>query len=90
MKKVAMLITASSLLAAMAPAFAQMTKQQKDECLVASKNCMGQVDTLQKRIHKLQTEIKKGNKVYSAEEIKKLQQKLKEADDMLKGIETGP
>jgi len=62
---------------------AEMTKEEKDQCLLASKNCAGEVDSLQKKMKKLQTEIKKGKKVYTAEELKKLEDKLKEANDML-------
>ena len=59
----------------------------KDECLLASKNCMNEVDSIQQRMKKLNAEIKKGKKVYSAEELKKLEQKLKEADEILKSLE---
>jgi uncharacterized protein YlxW (UPF0749 family) len=90
MKKVAVLIMAAFMMSATAPAFAQMTKEQKDECLLASKGCMNEVDSLQKRMHKLQTEIKKGKKVYSADELKKLDQKLKEANQLMNDIEKGP
>lgn len=91
MKKVVVLLMAAFMMSATVPAFAaQMTKEEKDQCLLASKSCMTEVDSLQKRIQKLQAEIKKGKKVYSAEELKKLRQKLKEADEILKSIETGP
>ena len=66
------------------PVFAaEMTKEQKDQCLLASKNCAGETDSIQKKIKKLQGEVKKGSKVYSPEEIKKLNAKLKEAEDLL-------
>ncbi|ABQ24869.1 hypothetical protein [Geotalea uraniireducens] len=84
MKKIAMMIMATFALAAAVPAFAaEMTKEEKDQCLLASKNCATEVDSIQKKIKKLNAEIKKGKKVYSADEIKKLQGKLKEAEDML-------
>jgi len=69
------------------PVMAEMTKEEKDQCLLASKNCANQVDSLQQRIKKLNNEMKKGKNVYSAEELKKLEQKLKEADDILKALE---
>jgi uncharacterized protein YlxW (UPF0749 family) len=66
------------------PVFAaDMTKEKKDECLLASKECKGEVDSIQKKIKKLDAEIKKGKKVYSAEELKKLEMKLEEANKML-------
>jgi len=65
---------------------AEMTKEQKNECLLASKGCMTEVDTIQKKIKKLDGEIKKGTKVYSPEELKKLNAKLKETEDLLDKI----
>ena len=83
MKKLALMLMTAVALAATAPAMAQeMTKDEKDMCLLASKNCAGEVDSLQKKMKKLQAEIKKGKKVYSAEELKKLDQKLKEANEL--------
>lgn len=96
MKKIAVLLCAAFMMSATVPAFAaekaaapaaaehkKMTKEEKDQCLLASKGCIAEVDSIQKKIKKLQAEIKKGTKVYSADEIKKLQEKLDEADKML-------
>ena len=84
MKRIVIMLMAASLMAASVPVFAaEMTKAQKDECLLASKGCAGEVDSIQTKIKKLNNEIKKGTKVYSAEEIKKLNAKLKEAETML-------
>lgn len=88
MKKLALLVMTAVALSAVAPAMAQMSKEEKDMCLLASKNCANQVDSIQKRIKKLQAEIKKGKKVYSAEDLKKLDQKLKEANDILTTLES--
>jgi len=89
MRKIAVILLASFAMAATVPAYAEMTKEEKDQCLLASKNCANEADTIQKKIKKLNAEIKKGKKVYSAEELKKLNDKLKEAeqmlDEMLKG-----
>lgn len=90
MKKMAIMVMAAFMMSATVPALAaEMTKEEKDMCLLASKNCATEVDSLQKKIKKLNAEIKKGKKVYSAEEIKKLQQKLDEANDLLDQILTG-
>jgi peptidoglycan hydrolase CwlO-like protein len=88
MKRIAMLVIALFMMSVSVPVFAadEMTKEQKDECLLASKDCMGQIDTIQEKIVKLQGEIKKGDKVYSAEELKKLNDKLKEANDLLDNL----
>ncbi len=84
MKKMAMVIMAAFALAVAVPAIsAEMSKEEKDQCLLASKNCANEVDSIQKKMKRLNAEIKKGKKVYSAEEIKKLNSKLKEAEDML-------
>lgn len=91
MKKVVVMMLAAFSMAVAAPAFAaEMTKEQKDQCLLASKGCTTEVDSIQKKTKKLQAEIKKGTKVYSPDEIKKLQEKLKEAEDLLDKILLGP
>jgi hypothetical protein len=87
MKKIAVLMIAVFSMAVAAPVFAaDMTKEQKDQCLLASKGCAGEADTIQQKIKKLQAEVKKGKKVYSADEIKKLNAKLKEAEDLLDNL----
>ena len=91
MKKVAVLILAAFSMAVSAPAFAaEMNKEQKDQCLLASKNCATEADSIQKKIKKLNAEIKKGSKVYSAEEIKKLNEKLKEAEKFIDQMMQNP
>jgi predicted transcriptional regulator len=90
MKKMVIMLTAAIFMLSTVPAFSAMTKAEKDECLLASKNCTAQVDDIYKRMHKLDKEIKKGTKVYTPAELKKLQDKLKETDDLLKEMmETG-
>jgi peptidoglycan hydrolase CwlO-like protein len=87
MKKTAMMVLAAFVMTAAVPAFAaDMTKEEKDQCLLASKGCTTEVDSIQKKIKKLNAEIKKGKKVYSSEEIKKLQEKLDEADKLLDNL----
>lgn len=87
MKKIAVMMIAVFGMAVAVPAFAaEMTKEQKDQCLLAAKGCAGETDSIQKKIKKLQAEIKKGNKVYSADEIKKLNDKLKEAEALLDNL----
>jgi len=89
MKRIALMLAATIFMFSTVPAFSEMTKTQKDECLLASKNCATQVDDIQKRVRKLNKEIKKGTKVYSADELNKLQLKLKETQDMLDTLEKG-
>ena len=83
MKKVAVMVMAAFMMSATLPAFAEMTKEEKDQCLLASKSCMTEANSIQQKMKKLNAEIKKGKKVYSAEELKKLQDKLKEAEEIL-------
>lgn len=88
MKRMAMLLLAAFVMSLSAPVVAaDMTAAQKDECLLASKNCKDAVDSIQQKMRKLQDEINKGEKVYSPEEIRKLNSKLKEAEEMLDAIQ---
>jgi hypothetical protein len=79
MKKAAlfvMAVMAVSVMSSNVPVYAA----QKDECLLVSKNCKDEVDTIQQKIKKLNTEIKKGTKVYTPDELKILHNKLKEVN----------
>ncbi|MBJ6726723.1 coiled-coil domain-containing protein [Geomesophilobacter sediminis] len=87
MRAAAFPVLASFLVAATVPAFAQTSQNQRDECLLTSRNCMDQVDDLQKRVHKLNRELKKGTRAYSPDELKKLQQKLRETNEQLRRLE---
>jgi chromosome segregation ATPase len=48
--------------------------------------CAEQNEAIGQKIQRLQNEIKKGDKKYSAEELKKLEDKLNEANFMLDSI----
>ncbi len=67
-----------------------MSETKKDECLLISQGCRDTTMSIQQKIEKLNAEIKKGRKVYTAEELKKLKNKLKETDDMLNNLLYGP
>jgi hypothetical protein len=67
---------------------AQQSNQEKVICDLASGNCLKQAELIQKKMHKLDKEIKKGDKKYSPEELRKLELKLKETQDMLDKMET--
>lgn len=60
-----------------------MTGAQKDECLLVAKDCKNASLSIQDKIKKLQSEIKKGKKTYSADDLKKLEAQLKETEAML-------
>jgi len=91
MRKIVLVLMAVFTMSAALPVYAAnstMTKEEKDQCLLYSKECGTQVDDLQKRIRKLNEEIQKGERVYSPQELNKLNQKLKEASDILLRLET--
>ncbi len=88
MKKVIIPLLVAFLTSVSVPLFAEGMKSTKDECLLASKNCKDQVDSIQQKMVKLQTEIKKGKKVYTADELKKLKEKLQETNDLLDNLNT--
>ena len=87
MKKIAVMMLAAFSMAVAVPVFAaDMTKETKDECLLASKGCDHETKTIQQKIKALNAEVKKGKKTYSADEIKKLELKLKEANELLDNL----
>lgn len=65
---------------------APVVGNQKDECLLVSRGCMNQVDTIQQKIRRLDNEIKKGTRVYTPEELKKLEQALKDANEVVDSL----
>ncbi|MDD2541371.1 MAG: hypothetical protein PHH28_10075 [Desulfuromonadaceae bacterium] len=67
-----------------------MSETKRDECLLISQGCKDATMSIQQKMDKLNAEIKKGQKVYTADELKKLQNKLKETDDMLNNLLYGP
>jgi len=51
----------------------QAQEGPKDECLLVAMNCGRDVDSIQERIDRLNTEIGRGTDVYTPEELKQLQ-----------------
>ncbi|GFO68931.1 hypothetical protein GMLC_25100 [Geomonas limicola] len=86
MTRIAVILSTSLFLLAGTAAHAQ-TQSEKDECLLASRNCIDQVDDIYRRMHRLDKEIRKGTRVYSPQELKKLQIKLTETQEELKTLE---
>ena len=85
MKKAALCFVAALVISSSMSVFA-MEVMDKNECLTMSMNCKGEVDSIQQKMKKLNAEIKKGKKVYSADELTALNAKLKEANAMLDGL----
>jgi len=87
MKKSVIMIMAAVMLSTTMLAYSQQTPEEKVICNLAVQNCLNKADILQKRIKKLNAEIKKGTKTYSAEDLKKIEQKLQETQDALDKVE---
>ncbi len=87
MKKSAVILIAAFLLSSAGSLSAQQTNEEKVICELAAKNCLNKVEIVQKRINKINAEIKKGSKKYSAEDLKKLEQKLQETKELLDKLE---
>jgi hypothetical protein len=86
MKMRAIVVLAALMMTAAIPAFADQASQDQVICNLASKNCQSAAVSIEKRIKKMNAEMKKG-KVYSTEDVQKLEQKLKEAQDLLDKME---
>jgi len=93
MKRCAAVVVAALLVSASVPVFAAEAgdaKNMKDECLLAAKDCQGNVDALQQRIAKLNAEIAKGDRVYTRDDLKRLNEKVKEANELLERMMSNP
>ena len=62
------------------PAFAEHPTMMQHEGV---RECALQAESIQEKIQRLNTEVAKGEKKYSAKELKKLESKLKEANIIL-------
>ena len=87
MKKSAIMIIAALMLTTAMSAYSQQTNEEKVICNLAAQNYLNKADILQKRIKKLNAEVKKGTKTYSSEDLKKIEQKLQETQDLLDKVE---
>ena len=98
MKKSMITLLAVAMVAASAPAFAvehqhdasqkTMDAQCAKECDLLLRDCGLEVDSIQQRIKKLQVSIKeKGANTYTLEELKILNKKLKETNELLKSLQ---
>jgi predicted transcriptional regulator len=91
MKKLLVVIMALGLFGAM-PAFADHAKTTSEhqgmlmDTKEGMRECALQAESIQQKIKRIQGEIEKGSKKYSAEELKTLETKLKEANDTLDNL----
>jgi Skp family chaperone for outer membrane proteins len=65
------------------PAATQASAADKDECILNAKDCGDQAISLESKINRLKQEIAKGTKVYTTKELRKLRNKLEDANDIL-------
>lgn len=84
MKRVIVSVCAVVVAFVAVPVFAAGQAEGKNDCLLYGKNCPNVVDSLPERIAKLKTEIAKGEKVYTPEELKLLERKLKEDNETMR------
>jgi hypothetical protein len=89
MKKQLIILMALGLFSAM-PAFAAehtgSHEGMKMETSTGTRECALQAESIQEKIKRLDAEVAKGSKKYSADDLKQLQKKLKEANEILDQI----
>lgn len=59
--------------------FGSDNRGQKDECLLVVQTCSSSVDSIHQRIDRLNKEIRKGEKVYTSDELRRLEHQLRDA-----------
>jgi uncharacterized protein YlxW (UPF0749 family) len=80
MKKSILMLIVAGFFAAMPALAAEHKMMSSTEQM---QRCAEQNEAIGQKIQRLQSEIKKGDKKYSAEELRKLEEKLNEANFML-------
>lgn len=93
MKKLAVILMAVGMFGAMPVLAAEhegMKKGMKMDTEASMRECVHQAESIQKKAKRIQGEIKKGSKKYSAEDIKKLNEKMKETNDTLDSLGKNP
>ena len=94
MKKVLMILAASMLATSLPALAADHSHNGHDEkcikeCQMLVKNCGQELDTIQQRITRLNSELGKGTSVYTTEELRILDRKLQDAQDTLANLTMG-
>lgn len=64
----------------------QEQQNQKNECLLLTRKCGDQLDSIQQKINRLRSEIERGTAVYTPAELKRLSDKLEDANKTLDAI----
>ncbi|MBT0663042.1 hypothetical protein KI809_01910 [Geobacter pelophilus] len=89
MKRLLVVVMAVGLFGAM-PAFAADHAGMKMDTSEGVRECALKAETIQEKIKRLETEVANGDKKYDAKVLKKLKQKLDEANKDLDRMLTGP
>ena len=85
MKKLAVLLMVVGLFGAM-PVMAAEHQGMMMDTKEGMRECSLQAESIQQKVARLQKEINKGTKKYSAEDLKKLKEKLKDTNDILDSL----
>lgn len=88
MKKLLVVLMVLGLFGAL-PLLASEQGSMKMESSEGVRKFALQAESIQQKIKRLQAEVKKGEKVYSVEDLKKLEDKLKEANKLLEDMSKG-
>lgn len=64
-------------------------RTEKNECLLVAMNCANQVDSIQQRIDRIQKEIGRGEAVYTRDELRRLNERLEDANKTLDSLVNG-
>jgi len=86
MKKSLIIGMAALLISSAVPAIAGQAEDEA-RCNISANTCLNRLEVFQRRVKRLNAEIKKGGKNYSAEDLKMLELKLQEVQDQLDKIE---
>lgn len=89
MKRLAVVMMVVGLFGAM-PVLAAEHDNMKMDTKEGVRQCALQAESIQQKVKRIQGEIKKGSKKYSAEELKQLEDKLKETNELLKKMGANP
>jgi len=82
MRRLLVMLMALGLFSAM-PVFAADNSHMTMDTSEGVRQCALQAETIQEQVKRLETEIAKGMKTYSAEALKKLEKELKDANDFI-------
>ena len=80
MKRLMTALTLIITVAGIAPASEEKPVEGKDLCVLQGLNCPDRFLTIQEKLGKLKAEIAKGTQVYTPEELRRLEHKLRDLE----------